>query len=71
MSSVAQPIEPMTNLGGTERDRRLRKGVIGATIALVVAVALVSSDVPWALRLLLFLPFFYSSNMVAMGLTGS
>lgn len=68
MAAVAQTIQ---NLGDTERDRRLRHGVIGATAALVVAITLLSADVPWAVRLLLFVPFFWSSNMVAMGLTGS
>lgn len=69
--STAVAIASRPNLGDTERDRRLRKGVLGATLALTVAVALVSSGVPWAYRFLLFLPFFWSANMVAMGLLGT
>lgn len=71
MASAALPVHPVKNLGDSERDRRLRKGVLGATVALVVAFVLVSSGVPWLYRLLLVLPFSWSANMVAMGLLGS
>lgn len=63
--------ETTKNLGATEQDRRLRKGVLGAAASLVVAVLLVRSDVAFAWRLLLFVPFSWSANMVAMGLLGT
>jgi hypothetical protein len=63
--------EPGRNLGASERDRRLRKGVIGAAIGLIVAVVLVESDLAWTWRLLLFLPFSWSTNMIVMGLLGT
>lgn len=69
--SSAIGIEPSRNLGTAERDKRLRHGVLGAAISLAGAVALVSTDVGWAYRLLLFVPFLWSANLVATGLLGT
>ena len=59
------------NIASDEQNRRLRKGVIGSALGLMVAVVFVQADLAWAWRLLLFLPFSWSANMVVMGLLGT
>ena len=53
---------PSGNLSARPTAARLRGGVVFLALALILAVALVYAQVPWAYRLLLFLPFFVAAN---------
>ena len=59
------------NLGPRGQDSRLRVGVVGFTLTLVLAIALAKVGVAHHLRWLLALPFFWSVVMVAQALYGT
>ena len=60
--------KPVGNLSPRAASQRVRNGVIMLTIALVVAVLLVKTEVHVAWRALLGLPFFLAANGFYQGL---
>ena len=59
------------NIGEGPQNARLRAGVLAFVVALALAVAMIRSGFPAALRLALLVPFFVAANGLYMGLFGA
>ncbi len=59
------------NIGEAPRDARLRAGVVAFLVALTLAVVVIRSGLPPALRAALVAPFFFAANGLYMGLFGA
>lgn len=59
------------NLGQIQQDQRLRLGVVAVALGILLAVLLIKLGAPPAMRLALFVPFFFGSAGVYMGLYGT